>query len=215
MITSSCVVHTEDINKYYYMLRKIQASRHFSARAASRNFFGGLKTVQTRPNTAPGNKSETASNPADMWKKNDILMYSQKPLNYIESVKPNGFHLSSSILITSPDEAGNEIGTLLLDTESYEVNFSNGGYEIINGFIVDFNHEQVLLIFGKIHPKPEIVVVGLGKKTRMLSERNRKYFSSLGMQLETGHSRNAAQIYDLLATERPAQIAALLLPPNV
>ncbi|GEQ66626.1 hypothetical protein JCM33374_g289 [Metschnikowia sp. JCM 33374] len=163
---------------------------------------------------APGNKSETVGNPVDLIKKNDILMYSQKPINYIESVKPNGFHLANSVLITSPSENGDVIGTLLLESESFEINLSNGGYKIVNGFIVEFNEEQILGLFSKVHPKPEILVVGLGKKSRVLSEKNRQYLSSLGIQLELGDSRHAARIYDLLATERPGVISALLLPPN-
>lgn len=164
---------------------------------------------------APSNKLETVGNPADLFKKNDVLMYSQKPINYIESVKSNGYHLANNILITSPNGDGHDIGTLLIENESYEVDLSDGGYKIINGFIVEFNEEDVLLIFGKIHPKPELAVIGLGKKSRMLSEQTRKYFSQQGIQLEVGDSKHAALIYDLLATERPGVIAALLLPPNV
>lgn len=163
---------------------------------------------------APGNKLETVGNPVDLIKKNDILMYSQKPINYIESVKPNGFHLANNVLITSPSETGDVIGTLLLESESFEINLSNGAYKIVNGFIVEFNEEQILGLFSKIHPKPEILVVGLGKKARILSEKNRQYLSSLGIQLELGDLRHAARIYDLLATERPGVISALLLPPN-
>lgn len=171
--------------------------------------------VGSTQNMAPSNKLETASNPADLLKRNDILMYSQKPINYIESVKENGFHLANNILITSPNDQGQEVGTLLIENESFEVNLADGGYKLVNGFIVDFNAEQVLTIFGKVHPKPEIVVVGLGRKSRRLSDESRKYFSQLGIQLEVGDSQNAAKIYDLLATERPGVIAALLLPPNV
>lgn len=190
------------------------AFRRFSTSALNRNLFGGGKVVTT-PHAAPSNKLETTSNPADLFKKNDILMYSQKPINYIESVKQNGYHLANNILITSPNKEGHEVGTLLLENESYEVNLLNGGYKVINGFIVEFSEEEVLQIFKKIHPKPEIAVVGLGKKSRMLSEKSRKYFSQMGIQLEVGDSKHAAQIYDLLATERPGVIAALLLPPNV
>lgn len=182
--------------------------------AAACNLFGGGKTASA-PHMAPGNKLETVSNPVDLLKKNDILMYSQKPINYIELVKPNGFHLANNILITSPNRDGHEIGTLLLDTESYEVDLSQGGYKIVNGFIVEFDATAVLDVFSKIHPKPEIVVVGLGKKSRMLSAANRKFFADVGIQLEVGDSRHAARIYDLLATERPGVIGALLLPPNV
>lgn len=172
-------------------------------------------TQKQMPQLAPSGKSETTSNPADLFKKNDILMFSQKPINYIESVKKNGYHLANSVLITSPNKQGEEIGTLLLDTESFEVNLSNNGYTITNGFIVDFNEHTLLLIFEKIHPKPEIVVFGLGKKSRTLSENNKRFMSNLGIQLEVGDSKNAAKIFDLLATERPGVIGALLLPPNI
>lgn len=175
--------------------------------------FSGKK-VDVRDLGAPSQKSETTANPGDLFKKNDILLYSQKPLNYIESVKKNGFHLASNILISSPDDKGNVVGTLLVESEAFEVDLSNGGYTETNGFLISF-HDDVLQLFSRIHPKPEILVVGLGKKSRMLAPDNRGYFSSLGIQLEVLDSKNAAQIFDLLATERPNVISALLLPPNV
>lgn len=191
--------------------------RCFSTSAARYNLFGNGKTINNPKADlgAPSGKGETTTNPVDLIKKNDILLYSTKPLNYIESVKTNGFHLANNLLISSPNKQGDVIGALLIESESFEVNFSNDGYKIINGFMVDFNEQEVLQIFNKIHPKPEIAVIGLGKKSRVLSESNRKYFSSLGIQLEIGDSNNAAQIFDLLATERPNVISALLLPPNV
>jgi len=191
--------------------------RNISSSRVHLHLFGGTKQIGGSPKQilqAPSGKGETSSNPADLFKKNDILMYSDKPINYIESVKENGFYLSNHLLITSPDSQGRIIGGLLYQTESLEVDFTNA-YKIINGFIVEFDESEVLHIFSKLHPKPEIVVVGLGKKSRMLSEANRRFFSNLGIQLETGDSNNAAQIFDLLATERPNVIAALLLPPNV
>lgn len=190
-------------------------NRYLSNSAISFNLFGGKKVINQGQN-APSGKSESTANPADMIKKNDILMFSPKPTNYIESVKNNGFHLANNLLITSPDKQGNITGTLLLDSETFEINLSkpNMGFEIVNGFIVDF-HEDILQVFNKVHPKPEICVVGLGSRSRMLSESNRNYFSNLGIQLEFSDSNNAAQMFDLLATERPNVIAALLLPPNI
>lgn len=142
-------------------------------------------------------------------------MFSQKPINYIESVKRDGYHLANSVLISSPNKKGHEVGALLLDTESFEINLSEGGYSITNGFIVHFDEQTLLLVFEKVHPKPEIVVFGLGKKSRVLSEQNKRFMSNLGIQLEIGDSKNSAKIYDLLATERPGVIGALLLPPNI
>ena len=48
----------------------------------------------------------------------------------------------------------------------------------------------------------------------MLSIEN-KNFSNLGIQLEITNSNNGAKIFDLLATERPNVIGAILLPPNI
>ncbi|KAK6464058.1 hypothetical protein DFJ63DRAFT_311355 [Scheffersomyces coipomensis] len=196
----------------------IISSRYFSNAVIRSNLFGGSKTINQFKQfkfEPPSGKGETTANPADLFKKNDILMFSDKPINYIESVKANGFHLTNNLLITSPDKQNNIIGTLMLQSETFEVNLSNGAYEIINGFIVEFSEKEILQVFNKIHPKPEILVIGLGKKSRMLSESNRKYLSNLGIQLEISDSNNAAQMFDLLATERPNTIGALLLPPNV
>lgn len=198
------------------LLRVTGGIRRFGASAIRADLFGGTKTVGGSKQIlqAPSGKSETTANPADLFKKNDILMFSDKPINYVESVKDNGFHLSNGIFISSPDKAGNVIGALLYGTESLEIKL-NGALKLINKFIVEFDEKEVLSIFEKIHPKPEIICVGLGKKSRMLSESNRKYFSSLGIQLEIGDSNNAASSFDLLATERPHVVAALLLPPNL
>ncbi|OBA23841.1 hypothetical protein METBIDRAFT_35480 [Metschnikowia bicuspidata var. bicuspidata NRRL YB-4993] len=197
------------------LIKRNVPKRLFSISRAHNDLFGGGKTInQGKHMMAPGNKLEAVGNPVDLIKKNDILMYSQKPINYIESVKPNGFHLANNMLITSPSEKGDVIGALLLESESFEVNFSNGGYKMVNGFIVEFSEELILSLFCKVHPKPEILVVGLGKKSRMLLEKNRQFLSGLGIQLELGELRHAARIYDLLATERPGVISALLLPPN-
>lgn len=168
---------------------------------------------KAKPPVNPG-LPETASNPADLFKRNDVLLYSEKPVNYIESVRSNGFHLTSNIMISSPDKNKHTVGALLLQKEAYEVDFTDA-YTLINGFIVEFDHEKILQIFEKVHPKPEILVVGLGSKSRVLSEKNRAFLASMGVLVEVGDSRNAAKAFDLLATERPNIISALLLPPNV
>lgn len=174
---------------------------------------GTLHEHFTPPNQGGGGGG---GDPSNVFKRNDVLMYSQKPVNYIESVKANGFHLANRLLITSPDKEGSVVGTLLLDTETFEVNLTKPtkGFDVVHGFMIEFS-EEVLQVFSKIHPKPELCVIGLGGKSRMLGPRSKQYFLNVGIQVESAGSNNAAQIYDLLATERPKCIAALLLPPNV
>lgn len=190
--------------------------RLFSTTQRASNLFGGQKMLNRPSFQPPSGKGESTPNPVDMIKRNDILMLSQKPTNYIESVKDDGFYLANSLLISSPDKDGNIIGALMLEKQTYEINFNvpTAGIKVINGFIINIS-DDVLQIFEKVHPKPEICVVGLGKKSRILSESNRKFFSNLGIQLEFSDSNNAAQSFDMLATERPDVVAALLLPPNV
>lgn len=164
----------------------------------------------------PSTKSKPPVNPADILKQNDILLYLSKPLNYIESIKLNGFHLANNYLVTSPDLQGNVVGLCLIGSETFEVNFQHGDKSLvkIDGHVVTFAKE-VFQIFNKVHPKPELVVVGLGKTSRILSPENRNWFSELGILLEVSDSNNSGQIFDLLSTERPGIIGALLLPPNV
>lgn len=204
-----------NMQRFLGNLVKNRYARALSYTCTRPNFFDG-KRILKPPVEAPSNKGETTTNPADMIKRNDILMFSQKPVNYIESVKKDGFHLANNLLIRSPDADGNIIGAVMIDTESYEVNLSkpDKGFTITNGFLVELK-EDVLQVFEKVHPKPEICVIGLGKKSRMLHDKSRKYLSNLGIQLEITDSNNAAQVYDLLATERPHVIGAFLLPPNV
>lgn len=192
----------------------------------------------------PQNKSQTPStNPADILKKNDILMYSTKPTNYIESVTKNGFHLSNNLLIesklnkipqigtlnatttTSASKNDSAIGLMLLHSEAFEIKLNSNTINIIDDWYVDFkintsssndgDGDSIIKIFELIHPKPEILIVGLGKKSRMLSIENKNFFSNLGIQLEITNSNNGAKIFDLLATERPNVIGAILLPPNI
>ncbi|RCK67180.1 hypothetical protein Cantr_02667 [Candida viswanathii] len=164
----------------------------------------------------PQNKSQAPANPADILKKNDILMYANKPVNYIESVRDDGYYLANNFLVTSPDATTKDqpVGLLLLHSETFEVAMGKDAVSVDNDWLVTFD-KAVLGVFELIHPKPEILVVGLGKKSRMLSLENRQTLTNLGIQLEISDLNNAAQIFDLLATERPNVIGALLLPPNM
>ncbi|ODV64451.1 uncharacterized protein ASCRUDRAFT_23663, partial [Ascoidea rubescens DSM 1968] len=154
----------------------------------------------------------------------DIYAGLTGPKNSVESVLSNGFLLTNGLIIRStnviPENNDNEInkkqkivGAILLNNETFEIDLSNN-YEIINNFILKFN-EKSLSIFRLIHPKPDLLVIGLGKKTRMLDQSNKNFFKELGIQLEVTSTLNACKNFDILSTERKDQIGALLLPPNV
>lgn len=223
------------------LLQRAPHHRNFHTSSPTHNLFGSnpqSKSLRGRLSSSPEHllkplaKTQVSSNPADMLTQNDILMYSSKPQNYIESIKLNGFHLSNQYFVSSPDSNGDLVGLCLIKSETFEVKLTNkkekkmnsvkgkGGLSsgdncILDNHIVTFT-DSILQIFAKVHPKPELVVIGTGKKTsRLLNPENRKWFSNMGIQLEVSDSTTAGQIYDLLSTERPGVIGALLLPPNL
>lgn len=159
-----------------------------------------------------------APDTAKMLSNLDMLALSSTPLNNIESVREDAIKLTSGVLIKSPGKNNEIVGTLLIGSEVFELNLGGGNntshFTITNNFLVEFA-DEALRIFTLVHPKPELIVVGLGKKSRILHERNRKFFNSLGIQIEISNTRTACQNFDLLATERPNQVAGLMLPPNL
>ena len=92
------------------ILSKKNLSKNSLLLSLSSSMFQNL--IQNKFYDHPKNKSQTPStNPFDILK-NDILMYSTKPTNYIESVTKNGFHLSNNLLIESKLNKIPQIGTL-------------------------------------------------------------------------------------------------------
>lgn len=80
--------------------------------------------------------------------------------------------------------------------------------------MIEFN-EQSLDFLKLINPLPELMILGLGSKMRLVSDDNLKVFRGLGTKVEITDTRNACRNFDLLATERPNQVGAILLPLTV
>ncbi len=134
----------------------------------------------------------------------DVLGGSAQPSNNVQSVTNNGFIFSEGLIIQNKS-------ALLLSGRILEF---TPKYNIKNGFIVEF--EQSSLNFLKlINPQPDLFVIGLGSKSRLLSQTNIEFLNSLGIRCDISDTRGAVRNFDLLATERPNQVAAIFLPPNV
>lgn len=134
----------------------------------------------------------------------DVLSGVGEPLNNVQSVTNNGFIFSEGIIIKNKS-------ALLLSNRILEF---SPKYEIKNGFIVEFDQES-LNFLKLINPQPDLFIIGLGQKSRLLSQINLELLNSLGIRVEISDTRGAVRNFDLLATERPNQVAAILLPPNV
>lgn len=134
----------------------------------------------------------------------NVLGDATAPLNNIDTVRRDSIVFSSGTLVRNKT-------CFLLAGQVLEF---EPKFEIKNGFMVEFA-PQSLEFLRLINPQPDLVVIGLGNKSRLLSQVNLKLFQDLGVRVEVTDTKNAAKNFDLLATERPNQIGAILLPPNV
>ena len=59
----------------------------------------------------------------------------------------------------------------------------------------------------------DLLILGLGGETRPLAPKTRQYLNSLGIRVDVSDTRNAAAMFNLLATERGvSSVAAAMVP---
>jgi len=143
----------------------------------------------------------------------DLFATAKKPNSNIEMISPGAIVFSNMKVIRSPNKHKDPIGALLLNDQIFEINFKNCKLER-NKIVLDIDN-KLLDLLRVIYPKPELMVLGSGKQTRMISKATREGFNKLGIRLDINDTQHAAMNYDMLATERtPALVGALLLPSN-
>lgn len=163
----------------------------------------------------------------------DIFQDLPSPMNNVEVVLSNGFRLKNGKRFTCRDPVNHPKALVCLSSEAFSLDLSadpnepnssssssspsNAPHLAIKGLETGFVEidRSALEFLEVIHPKPEILVVGLGKKSRMLHPNTRKYITGLGIQIELSTTAIAANNFDLLTTERPGVVGALLLSPNL
>ncbi|ODV95307.1 hypothetical protein PACTADRAFT_42541 [Pachysolen tannophilus NRRL Y-2460] len=150
----------------------------------------------------------------------DILGAIGEPKNNIEMISNDSIIFSNLSVIKSPNRQGHVMASFLLNNEIYQLNLSKNGFNNYKDFMIEILDQDgsgsIFQFLELIHPKPELLVIGLGKKSRILHENTKKSLSKLGIQYEVSDTKHAVLSYDLLATERsPSQVAAILLPPNI
>ncbi|EGO57419.1 hypothetical protein NEUTE1DRAFT_62277 [Neurospora tetrasperma FGSC 2508] len=77
----------------------------------------------------------------------------------------------------------------------------------------DVSSEEQWGFLGRLWPRPDLLILGVGPSLRPLSPATRALINSMGIRVEVLDTRNAASQYNLLATERGVdQVAAALVP---
>ena len=116
----------------------------------------------------------------------DFDIYNELPMpaNTVEVVLHNGFRLTSGVRVITDDPVNKPLALMLLGTEAFEIDLSEPGAVtgLDRGFVCI--SEKILGVLEVVHPKPELLVVGLGKKSRLLTPDTRKIITSLGIQIE-------------------------------
>ncbi|KAG0678731.1 hypothetical protein C6P40_000202 [Pichia californica] len=154
-----------------------------------------------------------ASNLGQNLAKYDIYALADKPENNVEMISKESI-IFSNLKVISNTNLENPIGALLLSNQIFEISLKGLEFKY-DGVVVEFD-DKILDIFELVYPKPELLVAGLGKRTRMLGPKTKERLNKLGIRVETGDTRSSALSYDLLATERsPFLVASIMLPPNI
>lgn len=141
----------------------------------------------------------------------DIYSELNIPLNNIKSLLATGYLLESGESVITSDPARPK-GLLLLGTDAFQIDCRKfTGFE--TGLVeMDLDTLRPLEV---VHPRPEILVIGLGGKSRILGPKTQQYLRELGIRHHLASSRSAASSFNLLSMERGNEIGGLLLTTNI
>ncbi|KAG5930581.1 hypothetical protein E4U42_006669 [Claviceps africana] len=131
------------------------------------------------------------------------------PSTSVDVCMYDGFGLNSGITIADGD------GALLVNGEAFRWKpwEARGSLELTNKKGQFDLPLEAFGLFDLLWPRPDLLVLGVGKSNLPLSPETRKHITELGMRVEVLDTRNAAAQFNLLATERGvSEVAAALIP---
>ncbi|KAI9051402.1 hypothetical protein LZ554_004449 [Drepanopeziza brunnea f. sp. 'monogermtubi'] len=169
-----------------------QTRRHFSSPAPQKHDRGPPSTEDTQ--TDFGALNVLGSTPA--------------PSTSIDACLWDGFHLDSGVKISGG------AGVLLVGGEAFAWRpWGHGGKTMLNEKGQWDVAEESWGLLGLVWPKPDLLILGLGKEMRPISPRTRQLINGLGIRVDIQDTRNAAAQFNLLATERGiSTVAAAMVP---
>ncbi|RCI07617.1 hypothetical protein L249_1656 [Ophiocordyceps polyrhachis-furcata BCC 54312] len=121
----------------------------------------------------------------------------------------DGFGLNSGITISGGNGAV-LVGGQAFVWRPWQI---NGAMKLVNEK-GQFDLPKVAFgLFEVLWPRPDLLIVGVGKHNLPLSPMTKQHITSLGIRVEVLDTRNAAAQFNLLATERGvSEVAAALIP---
>jgi NADH dehydrogenase [ubiquinone] 1 alpha subcomplex assembly factor 3 len=138
------------------------------------------------------------------------------PANSIDACLHDGFHLNNG------QQTVGGMGLLLLDGEAFvwtpwdtnAVSNAEGFGKLLDKRGIINIPKSSLGVLELVYPKPDLLIIGTGRKLWMLGKETRKYLSeTLGIRVDVMDTGNAAAAYNLLAMERGiTEVAGLMIP---
>lgn len=151
--------------------------------------------------------SDKPRKPLDTFSSLNVLASAPPPASAVETIFDDGFLLSNGQRIRRG-------GALLVHAEAFEwrpaVRGSDAERRAVQQGTLELGPEAWGLL-DVVHPKPEMLIVGTGRRTLLLSKKDRDMITELGIRMDVMDTAHAAAQYNMLATERPGQIAAALM----
>ncbi|EAA33883.2 DUF498 domain-containing protein [Neurospora crassa OR74A] len=208
--------------------------------AATTLFPPGFRRFTTTPQAAKQTKQKLAHNnepvpdspPTTDFGEMDMLGQTPVPSTAIDECFHDGFALNSGVQVTGGS------GVLLVGGEAFEwrpwvpvvagtgTGTGTEGEKMGKAAVPpkrrklvnekgqwDVSSEEQWGFLGRLWPRPDLLILGVGPSLRPLSPATRAMINSMGIRVEVLDTRNAASQYNLLATERGVdQVAAALVP---
>jgi len=143
----------------------------------------------------------------------NVLGNTPAPSTSIDACLWDGFHLNSGVKIVGGR------GVLLVAGEAFAwspweaKNGGEGALNLVNAKGQFDVEDEAWGLLSLVWPKPDLLILGLGKDMRPISPKTRQFINSLGIRVDIQDTRNAAAQFNLLATERGVgSVAAALIP---
>ncbi|KAG5950105.1 hypothetical protein E4U53_005487 [Claviceps sorghi] len=184
-----------------------------------------LRIPQTRPSFARYSKAHTAAGstgkhlrsrrdppsepPPTDFNEMNMLKGVPAPSTSVDVCMYDGFGLNSGITIANGD------GALLVSGEAFRWKpwEARGSLELTNKKGQFDLPLEAFGLFDLLWPRPDLLILGVGKSNLPLSPETRKHITQLGMRVDVLDTRNAAAQFNLLAAERGvSEVAAALIP---
>ncbi|KAF4637971.1 hypothetical protein G7Y89_g99 [Cudoniella acicularis] len=187
--------------------RALPTPRHFSHSTTS-------QYSSPKPRSRDRGPPSTEDTQTDFSSLN-VLGNTPAPSTSIDACAWDGFHLDSGVKVVGGK------GVLLVNGEVFEwcpwltagKGKGEGEMKLVNEKGQWEVGEEAWGLLGLVWPKPDLLILGLGKEMRPISPKTRQYINSLGIRVDIQDTRNAAAQFNLLATERGVgSVAAALIP---